>query len=83
MTKLSRHLLIAMSAAFGICILGLLAGMVYYLSAVYVGHRTMETVMGSIIPFHKSLGALGIIGMLLFFAFLFSLISKNNQEKHR
>ena len=83
MTKLSRHLLIAMSVSFGICILGLLAGMVYYLSAVYIGHRTIETVMSNIIPFNKTLGALGIIGMLLFFAFLFSLMSKNNQEKHR
>jgi hypothetical protein len=82
MTRPSRILLIAMSAAFGICILGLLAGMVYYLTAVYVGHRTIEAVMGNIIPFNKTLGALGIIGMFLFFAFLFSLMSKNNQEKH-
>ncbi len=82
MTRSSRILLIAMSAAFGICILGLLAGMVYYLSAVYIGHRTIEAVMGNIIPFNKTLGALGILGMLLFFAFLFSLMSKNNREKH-
>ena len=83
MTKLSRYLLIAMSTAFGLCILGLLVGMVYYLCAVYIGHRTLENVMGNIIPFNKTLGAIGILGFILFFAFLFSLMSKNSREKHR
>ena len=83
MTRSSRILLIAMSVSFAICILGLLTGMVYYLSAVYLGHRSLETVMGNIIPFNKTIGAIGILGFVLFFAFLFSLMSKNNQEKHR
>lgn len=83
MTKPSRCLLIAMSAAFGLCVLGLLAGMVYYLSAVYFGHRTFESVMSNIIPFNKALGGIGILGMILFFAFLFSLMSDNRSEKPR
>ncbi len=75
MTKSSRYLLIAMSLTFALCVLGLLAGMLYYLSAVYLFHRTLESVMSNSIPFNKTLGALGILGMLLFFAFLLSLLS--------
>jgi hypothetical protein len=83
MTKLARYLLVAMSAAFGLCVLGLVAGMVYYLSAVYFRHRTFESVMGNIIPFNKALGGIGILGMILFFAFLFALMSNNHSEKPR
>jgi hypothetical protein len=83
MTRSSRHLLIAMSTAFSLCILGLLAGMLYYLSAVYISHRNFENVMSNLIPFNKALGGIGILGMLLFFAFLFSLMSKPDQEKRR
>jgi hypothetical protein len=83
MTKASRLLLVAMSAAFGICILGLIAGMLYALSVVFLRHRTLESVLGNSIPFYKLLGGLGIAGMLLFFAFLISLISKKDQGKPR
>ena len=83
MNKPSRYLLIAMSKAFGLCILGLLAGMVYYLSAIYLAHRTLENVMGNLISFNKTLGVIGILGFILFFAFLFSLLSKNNNDKQR
>ena len=76
MTRLSRNLLIAMSIAFAICILGLVLGMAFYLTAVYAGHHSLESVMSNSIAFNKALGAIGILGMLLFFAFLFSLISK-------
>ncbi len=81
MTRTSRILLIAMSIAFGICILGLVTGMVYYLCAVYLWHRTMESVLGNSIAYNKTLGALGILGFILFFAFLLSLMSKNNSRK--
>jgi hypothetical protein len=81
MTRTSRTLMIAMSVAFGICILGLIAGMVYYLGAVYLGHRTLESVMSNSIGYNKALGALGILGFILFFAFLLSLMSKENSGK--
>ena len=81
MTRTSRILLIAMSFAFGICILGLVAGMAYYLCAVYLWHRTMESVLGNSIAYNKALGAVGILGFILFFAFLLSLVSKNNSRK--
>lgn len=83
MTKPSRFLLFAMSAAFGICILGLIGGMLYDLCAVFLRHRTLENVLGNSIPFYKTLGGIGIAGMLLFFAFLISLISKNGQRRPR
>ncbi len=83
MNRHSRNLLIAMSTAFALCILGLIAGMLYYLCAVYIGHRTLESVMSHSILYNKTIGALGILGFILFFAFLISLTSKNNQEKPR
>lgn len=79
----SRFLLVAMSAAFGICILGLIGGMLYDLCVVFLQHRTLESALGNSIPFFKTLGGLGIAGMLLFFAFLISLISKKDQRKPR
>lgn len=83
MKKPSRFLLFAMSAAFGVCILGLIGGMLYDLYVVFLRHRTLESVLGNSIPFYKTLGGLGIIGMILFFVFLFSLIVKDNQGKPR
>ena len=67
-----------MSVAFGICIVGLVVGMAYYLSAVYIWHRTLENVMGNSLPFNKTLGSIGILGFILFFAFLISLINSRN-----
>ncbi len=81
MKRTSRMLLIAMSIAFTTCILGLFAGMVYYLCAVYVWHRPLESVLGNSIPYNKTLGATGILGLILFFAFLLSLLPKNNSGK--
>jgi hypothetical protein len=72
-----------MSTAFAICILGLIGGMLYDLYVVFLRHRTLESVLGNSIPFYKTLGGIGIAGMLLFFTFLISLISKNNQGKAR
>ncbi|HEY2117874.1 MAG TPA: hypothetical protein VGH37_01710 [Candidatus Acidoferrum sp.] len=80
MTHRSRYLLIAMSVAFGICIIGVAGGMLYYLSAVYIWHRTLEDVMGHSIPFNKTLGSIGILGFILFFAFLISLMSERNSR---
>jgi preprotein translocase subunit Sss1 len=83
MKKPSRFLFAAMSVAFGICILGLIGGMLYDLCMVLLRHRTLENVLGNSIPLFKTLGGLGIAGMLLFFAFLISLISKKDQGKPR
>ena len=81
LTRTSRTLMIAMSIAFGVCILGLIAGMIYYLCAVYLGHRTLESVMSNSIGYNKTIGAIGILGFVLFFMFLLSLMSKNNSGK--
>jgi hypothetical protein len=83
MTKPSRFLLYAMSTAFAVCILGLIGGMLYDLGVVFLRHRALESVLGNSIPFYKTLGGIGITGMLLFFTFLISLISKNDQRKPR
>ena len=83
MTKLSRYLLYSLSAAFSICILGLIGGMLYDLGVVFLRHRTLESALGSSIPFYKTLGGIGIVGMFLFFAFLISLISKKDQGDPR
>jgi len=70
-----------MSTAFGICILGLLLGMGYYLYAVFVHNRTLENVLGNSIPYYKALGGIGLLGFALFFAFLISLMTKNKSGK--
>jgi hypothetical protein len=72
-----------MSGAFGICIVGLMVGMVYYLYVVLVNHRTLESVLGTTIPFYKILGGIGIVGFLFFLAFLISLMRKNKSDKPR
>ena len=79
MSRLSRRIFIAMSIAFGLCILGLGGGMAYDLFLVLAHHGTLETVLGNSIPFYKSLGVLGILGFLLFLAFLVSLMSGKNK----
>jgi hypothetical protein len=80
MTRPSRFLLIAMSTAFGICIFGLLLGMLYYLYAVLAHHQTLENVLGNNIPYYRALGGIGLLGFILFFAFLLSLMTKSNSE---
>jgi hypothetical protein len=83
MTKLSKFLLIAMSTAFGIAALGLALGMCYDLYLVAIRHVQLENVLGSSISYHKILGGFGILGMVLFFAFLFSAIADKKQDKPR
>jgi hypothetical protein len=83
MTPRSRFLLLSMSTAFGICIFGLLFGLLYDLYAVFLRHRTFENVLGNSMPYYKTLGAVGIAGMLLFLALLVSLISTKDHGKPR
>ena len=75
MTKPSHFFLYAMSTAFSICILGLIGGMLYDLCVVLLRHRTLESVLGNSIPFYKTLGGIGIAGMIFFFLFLVSLVA--------
>jgi hypothetical protein len=83
MTVRSRFLFIAMSTAFGICCLGLLAGICYGVYATIYQHRSLEDILGHAIPYYKSLGGIGIAGFMLFFAFLFSAIADKKQDKQR
>jgi len=81
MSRRSRFLLIAMSAAFGLAALGLVVGMAYNLYAVSVRHVQLEKALGGSIIYNQILGGLGILGMILFFAFLFSAATDKNQDK--
>ena len=81
MSRRSRSLLIAMSTAFGIAALGLVAGICYDLYLVSIRHVQLENVLGSSITYNKILGGFGILGMILFFAFLFSAIADKKQDK--
>ena len=83
MSGRSRFLLIAMSTAFGIAALGLVAGICYDLYLVSVRHLQLENVLGASIAYNKILGGFGILGMILFFAFLFSAIADKKQDKPR
>ncbi len=83
MSRRSRFLLIAMSTCFGIAAVGLAIGMCYDLYLVSARHTQIENVLGNAIPYNKTLGGLGILGMVLFFTFLFSAIAEKKQDKPR
>jgi len=70
-----------MSTAFGIAALGLIAGMFYNLYLVSMRGVSLENVLGTSIAYNKTLGGFGILGMVLFFAFLFSAIADKKQDK--
>ena len=72
-----------MSAALGIAALGLIAGICYDLYLVSIRHIEFENVLGSSIAYNRILGGFGILGMILFFAFLFSAIADKKQDKLR
>jgi hypothetical protein len=83
MSRRSRFLLIAMSASLGIAALGLVAGICYDLYLVSFRHVQFENVLGTSIAYNKILGGFGILGMVLFFAFLFSAIADKKQDRPR
>ena len=83
MTSPSRLVLISMSTAFAICILGLILGMLYSLYESFLNHKDLETILSGSIPYYKALGLLGILGMLLFFVFLVFQISEKGSKKSR
>jgi hypothetical protein len=69
-----------MCAAFGVCCLGMLGGLVHGFYATFYQRRTLEDVLGHSIPYYQFLGAIGITGLLLFLAFLVSSISNTNKR---
>jgi hypothetical protein len=81
MSRVSRALFIAMASLFTICAGGVIGGMLYSLYATYARHRRFDTVLSSSISYYKVLGGIGILGMLFFFVFLFSLISSKDKGK--
>ncbi len=74
MTRPSRFLLIAMSSSLILSGAGLILGMLHTLYFVFLHRAPLESVLGNSIPYFKSVGALAILGMLLFFALLLSLV---------
>jgi hypothetical protein len=79
MSRTSRFLLIAMSTSFGIAALGLVVGLFYDLYVVSIRHGQLENALGKTITYNKILGGLGILGFLLFFAFIFSAIAEKKR----
>jgi hypothetical protein len=65
-----------MSTSLGIAAFGLLIGLLYDLTVVLFRHRQLENVLGNSTSYNKVLGGFGILGFLLFFAFLFSAIAE-------
>jgi len=64
-----------MTLAFGVCALGLVLGVFYSLFEYFLRHRELWAVLNGSIWFYRALGAIGIAGMALFFAFMISLIA--------
>jgi hypothetical protein len=79
MSRTSRFLLIAMSTSFGIAALGLVIGLFYDLYVVSIRHGQLDNALGKAISYNKILGAFGILGFLLFFAFILSAIAEKKR----
>jgi hypothetical protein len=79
MRKRSRFLMFAMFGCFILAASGLVLGMVYCSFVVFAQHHALESVLSRTIPYFKTIGGLGILGMLCFFMFLLSeMTSKPN-----
>lgn len=83
MTSPSRFVLLSMSTAFALCILGLILGMLYSLYESFFRHQALEAILSRSIPYYKALGLLGILGMLLFFVFLLFQMAEKGSKKPR
>jgi len=70
-----------MSTAFSICIVGLILGLIYTSYEALLRHKTLEQILSSSIPYYKFLGATGVLGFLLFFAFLLASVSAPTRRK--
>jgi hypothetical protein len=84
MTKPSRVLLNLTTVALALSGAGLVLGMLYNMYVVFIRRAQLETVLAASIYYYKTVGALGILGMVLFFAFLLSLMaSRENKTNDR
>ena len=83
MNPRTRILFLIMSTAFILSALGLILGMVYDLYVVFLRHTPLETVMGHSIPYYKTVGGFGILGMVCFFLVLLSEITSKGNRKPR
>jgi ABC-type amino acid transport system permease subunit len=83
MTKRSRIILLGMFITLGLSALGLILGMLYDLYVIFVRHAQLENVLANNIAYYKTVGGLGVIGMVLFFAFLISAMVEKKQGKSR
>jgi hypothetical protein len=83
MNSISRFLFVAMASAFGLCCLGVVAGLIHSLYALHYQHRSLENILGNSIPYYQAVGGLGAAGFLLFLAFLISALSQKKQDKPR
>jgi drug/metabolite transporter (DMT)-like permease len=70
-----------MCTAFGACCAGMIGGLFYGFYASFYQHRSLEDVLGHSIPYYRLLGGIGIVGFLLFLAFLVSAASHKKQDK--
>jgi hypothetical protein len=83
MNSRSRILFLIMSTAFILSALGLILGMLYDLYLVFLRHTPLEIVMGRSIPYYKTIGGFGILGMVCFFLVLLSEITSKGNRKPR
>ena len=65
-----------MTMAFAFCILGLVFGMGYSLFEYFFRHRELWSVLSASVSYYRILGAIGIVGMALFFGFIISLVTR-------
>jgi hypothetical protein len=57
--------------------------MLYSLYESFFLRKDLESILSRSIPYYKALGLLGVLGMLLFFVFLFFQIAGKGNKKRR
>jgi hypothetical protein len=57
--------------------------MLYSLYESFFLRKDLESILSRSIPYYKALGLLGVLGMLLFFVFLFFQIAGKGNKKPR
>lgn len=70
-----------MATAFGVSCLGVAGGLVHSIYATVREHRSIEDILGNAISYYRAVGAIGLAGFLLLFAFLISTVTDKKQDK--